>query len=371
MRLGEAGILVGPDGTLVVVDTGSGAHDGDVREAVRSLNTTALTPANGFAARGALQVEWLVLTHFHGDHVGGAADLLTGGEPLDVRHGVVHRGFTDLGAGVNQDDVQALCEVLRGDLADVDVPLCAGAADPPCDPAAWNGAYPATACDGLLRGDLGDPADDGAGEPTHLDLGGGAWLTLVAAGAFFSDGSDAWAAPSFGVDEDNEENARSVVGIVSHGAFRMHLGGDLTGSGTADEPDVESVLADVSGLPFYGPTGVDVIRVHHHARDTSSNAAFVALTAPADGLSRNAIASINAAYLGSPEADVLAAWLAGGRLGEGWFWVTGTAAGGASDPALIDAQGPVIVRTVQGGRGYWIQAAGDALRSEAYRSVLD
>jgi len=351
--LGEAAIVVGPDGSLLLIDVGGSSHDDDVREAIEELNTLHLVPARGFPARDRLQVEWILLTHFHGDHVGGFEHLALDDDPVTIVDGVIHRGFVDVGPAANENDVEVLAEALEGSLSAVNRPLCVSGS-----------------CPGLWDGDLA--VNDEAG-PTHVDLGD-ARVDIVAANGHVSDGSGAaWTGGvAIGLDDGGMENARSLVGVLSHGALRYHFGGDLTGEGTTDEPDVESVVAEVARDAFYGPLGVDVAHAHHHARDSSSNAAIVDLLAPDDGRDRNVVAGVGELYAGSPDEDVVEAWTDGGRLGTGRFWSTRRAFGGA-DPddyeALTIANGPVIVQTIDGGRGYRVQAAGDDLESAAWRSV--
>lgn len=369
LRTGEAAIVVGPDGTLALIDVGAASHADELVDAVRELNTRWLTPARGYRARTPLEVEWVVLTHFHGDHIGAFERLSSGTDALRITRGVVHRGFVDVGAGLNAGDYQALCTALRGPLAALDRPLCASSSPAPCDPATFRGSSPASGCTGLFKGDLSDPGDDGQGAPTFLPLGGGARLTLLGADGFASDGVQAVAAPAFGVDENNEENARSVAGLVSHGAFCFLFAGDLSGSGQAGEPDLESHLV-AQAAPLLGPLGVDVVHANHHARRTSSNARFVSATAPADGRIRHVVAGINAAYANSPHPEVLAAWEQGGRLAQGAFVATRKAPAGSSSPRFIEAGGNVVVRTLQGGRGYRLQAPATGLLLTA-RSVRD
>lgn len=367
VRMGEAALIVGPDGTLVLLDVGNSNHDDEVRAAVRELNTLYLTPERGFAARAPLQVEWVVITHVHGDHAGAFRDLFVAtDEPLEVVHGVVHRGLVDLGGGMNTNDYQELCGGLRGALADREIALCSADEAAPCDFAALGHPHVASACDGLFAGDLSVGGDDGA--PSFIELGGGARITLIGANGYASDGERAVATSPFGHDTGDEENARSVVGIVEHGDFRYHFGGDLHGR-ASDGPDTESHLVAIAGPAYYDSLGVDVIHAHHHARRTSSNATFVGAAAPADGRSRNVVAGINAAHLGSPFPEVLEAWGGGGRLADGGIWVTEVTAGGATSDELVIADGPVIVQTIQAGLGYRVQAAGLALTSRAFRSV--
>jgi len=353
VKHGEAAIVVGPDGALVLLDVGNSNHSGEVREAVRSLNTRCLTPENGYTReRAALEVDWVVLTHFHGDHAGGLEELLVDDPPLEVTRGIVHRGYTDVGSGLNQGTFASVCRLLRDSHADLDVPLCGAAVDAPCDADAWTTNHESIGCDGLLS--VAD--DDDGRRPAHLDLGGDARLVFVAAAGFVSDGEAVARAPTFGYDENNEENARSLVGLVAHGPFRYHFGGDLTGEGVAGVPDMETPLAEIAGPYFYGPMGVDVIHAHHHVRRTSSHRRFVDMVAPMDGLSRNVVGGI-AAHVGSPHSEVLARFGDDDRLGDGQIWTTRSATGGDEHPRLLDADAAIVVATVDGGRAYFVETS--------------
>lgn len=367
-RLGEAAILVGPDGTITLLDVGNTNHDDEIREAVRTLNTSVL-PANGFPARDPLQVDWIVVTHVHGDHSGAIDDLLVNtGEPLTGLRGIVHRGFVDVGAGLTESRYEELCSALRGPYQAVDVPLCIGAEDPPCDPNQWAGTYDAIGCPGLHVGDLGTTADDASQAPSFIDLGGGARMTFFVANGHASDGTNI-VPMTFGHADTNEENSRSLAGVVSYGAFRYHFGGDLNGTGAPGEPDVESHLVAVSAPHHYGDLGADVTHTHHHARRTSSNQPLVDALAPKDGKSRNAVAGINAVHVGSPHQEVLDIWMNNGRMGDGWFWVTETTLTSGDHPRLKNANDNVILQTIQAGVGYRLQTAGTPLFSQAYPSV--
>ncbi len=373
-KLGEAAIVIGPDGTLALLDVGNSNHDDEVRAAVIALNTTVLTPKRGYPRQRAdREVEWVVLTHNHGDHIGAAAALLEGKGALQITRGVVHRGHVDLGAGANLDRWADLCAALHSAQKGRDFGLCASSSVPACDAKLLSGASPATGCPGLRIGKLDDPSDDATGAPTWLDLGGGARLTLIAANARCTGAGAATGVLTFGHSDSNEENARSLVGLVSFGAFRYHFGGDLTGSGAAGEPDVESLLVTTSGPRFWSAEGVDVVHAHHHARKTSSNVALVAALTPKDGHSRNVVAGINSAYLGSPNSAVVSRFTADGRLGAGRFWVTTSAVGGATTsdaPQLVVVKGEVRLRTFAAGQGYRAQGWGAASKlSLAFASV--
>ncbi len=364
-KLGEAGIIVGPKGSIALLDIGNTNHDDEVREAIKELNTKWLTPEFGFAQRDPLQVEWIILTHIHGDHIGGFENLLIK-EKLTGVKGILHRGFVNLGPGMNEQNYEVFCDAMRGEYAAVNMPICVSAESAPCDRNLLK-AYKATECKGLLMGNLLDSTDDSKGEKSYIDFDG-ATIELVGANAHFHDGIKVVKSPDFPNLTGSQENARSLVGIIKFGKFRYHFGGDLHGVNDGKGPDMESFLVE-SSSGFYGDLGMDVIHSHHHGRKTSSNPAFVDMVAPNDGLSRNVIAGISLTHLGSPQEEVVKAWQDNGRLGEGHLWITRNTPGGATSSQMINADGSLAIQTVQGGRGYWMQGVGDEIISKSYESV--
>jgi beta-lactamase superfamily II metal-dependent hydrolase len=340
--IGESAILVGPDGTVVVIDVGNDSHDDDVAKALSQIT-------------GATKVDHIVITHFHADHGDGLAGFLG---RITLKGKVFHRGLTDFTAAANDTTIQAICNAAAS-RPGVVVGLCNGATTPPCTPSSWTGSYPVTACPGLASADLA--------------LGGGAQLDFVAANGFIgADRYDTTVSP-FLTSDNNGENARSVLSVVRHGAFRMLLAGDLTGGGSVTD-DVESFYATRLGAAAgIDARGVDVLHASHHGRNTSSNATWVARLLPADGRGRNAVMGVSTAHVGSPHAEVLTNLLASGRLGTGRAWTTLVAATGANATGLIDAGGGrIVVATLEGGAAYAVQALradGTVLETRTYRSV--
>ncbi|MBL8912691.1 MAG: MBL fold metallo-hydrolase [Archangium sp.] len=354
-RTGEAGILIGTDGTLVLIDVGNSNHDDEILAAVSELNTQLLTPGRGYRQRAEFEVEYVLLTHFHADHIGSFDALAS---QLNITRGVVHRGFVDVGPGTNETDFSAMCTQLTGTLAAKNLALCTGSPSSPCT---ISGRAPATSCAGLTRGELFDVTDDASGDPSFIDLGNGARLELLGANGFMLQGRTPVASAAFGVTDVNEENARSLVMLVRHGAFRFLLAGDLSGSGQPTEPDLESFVVN-SAPDVFANGGIDVTHANHHARKTSSNANWVNATAPSDGKTRNVLAGINAAYVNSPHQETLDAWTNGARLGPGGrLVVTHRAPLGGTGTALLDVNGRATLQTVERGGGYWL--AGSAYES--------
>ncbi len=363
--LGESAIVVGPTGTILLVDVGNDSHDDDVGEVLGDL-IGHLAATDGFDHEGAAAIDHVLITHFHADHGDGVEDLLGA---FELRGRVLYRGRYDITEAANGGTVGKLCGVLSA-YPGAELALCTGPEAAPCDSADWNQTFPSSGCPGLDAGDLEGPG--GAGS-AFLPLGGEALLRVVAVNGVIGDASfEAEVGPML-TSDSNGENARSLVGVLEHGSFRMLLQGDLTGGGS-DTDDVESFyaprLASVSDL---GGLGVDVLHAGHHGRDTSSNETWADALLPRDGRARNVVMGISTAHLGSPHAVVLDTLLGGDRLSGGSAWTTRVAAGGASTAGLVDADGGlVLVRTFDGGDGYFVQAVdGDGVptATEAFHAV--
>ncbi|MDP2307498.1 MAG: MBL fold metallo-hydrolase [Pseudomonadota bacterium] len=318
--IGEAALIVGPDGTSVLLDVGNDAHAGAVRDAVvRHL--------------GEPRVDWIVLTHFHADHVGAMDEL-----DVAVGSGVITRGPYDLDPEAANADEWAEVAALRGTLPFVD--LCEGPEEAPADISA-GGPWPAGGCAGLAG--AGD--SDGIG---IVPLGEGAALRVIV-----GDGFTATDHAEVGADE----NARSLGGTIRWGDFSYWWGGDLTGGGKGT-PDVEGWLAtalDPSDLPA---EGVDVAHLHHHGISSSTSAAWVDRLLPDGGGDRHVVIGATGSYLSAPSEDALT--MVSDRLGAGSAWATETGWTAGNDPRLVVAHGGVLVRVSEGGDRCSVEADGSA-----------
>jgi beta-lactamase superfamily II metal-dependent hydrolase len=309
LSIGEATLVQLPDGTRGLIDVGNDSHARDVVAAVDAL-------------LGTRALDLVVLTHHHADHEDALPDLL---EALTIGT-LVHRGLTDLTAAANEATVGRVCAARA---RTTEVELCPNP-DRACTPAAWS--WPATACPNL-------PYVAGAGA-----------LTLLAANATV-DGQSLRPLQS---DDNNGENARSVVGVLAHGAFRYVFAGDLTGGGSDTDAAEAFVVAQLG--PRLPPA--DVLHLSHHARDTSSSNVWLQHLLPADGRPRQAVAGISQLHVGSPHAVVVRAVSA--RLAGGRIFVSRVAATGAGS-GVVDARGgSVRVQTFGGGAGYRVQAVDEA-----------
>ncbi len=337
--MGESAIAVGPDGTVVIIDVGNNSHDDDIATALLDIT-------------GRTSVDHIVITHLHADHADGLSGLLN---RVSLKGRLVHRGLTDLTPAANAATIDALCTTLST-RPEAGLALCEAAAPAPCQAAMRTGTSPAISCAALGN--------------TSLALGASARLDFLAANGSIGAESDQTLVGPILTNDSNGENARSVVGLLTHGPFRMLFAGDLTG-GQSSTDDLESFYA--SRLSAVPSLGVDVLHAGHHGRDTSSNAAWVARLLPADSRSRNVVIGISTAHLGSPHAEPLTRFVENNRLGSGRMWATTVAATGANAPALVNAAGGLILlRTLNGGEAYAVQAIGangTVLESRTYRSV--
>src|SRR3954453_5247366 len=75
---GNAAVVVFPDGTTMAVDAGA-VGDGQVIAETdprpNGTRTTGAWIADYLAASGVSHLDYVVLTHFHADHIGGLGDL--------------------------------------------------------------------------------------------------------------------------------------------------------------------------------------------------------------------------------------------------------------------------------------------------------
>lgn len=232
---GQATLIVTPKGESVLVDTGWPGFNR--RDADRI----------GKAAKeaGVKHIDYLIVSHFHGDHVGGITQLI---EKLPVRTFVDH--------GPNVETSKNAMDL--------------------------NAAYEAALKTGkrlsVKPGDLLPLKDvkltfissNGEKIPTPLS-GAGANGVCPADGAY---------------PEDKSENARSVGFILQYGKFRFADFGDLT---SAKERNV------VCPKNLVGT--VDLYLTNHHGLDTSNSPEFVHSIRP-----RVAVMNNGARKGGSPKA---------------------------------------------------------------------
>ena len=229
---GEATLFVTPSGESMLVDTGWPGFAG--RDADR-IATVA-------RAAGLTRLDFLVVTHYHGDHMGGATQLA---ERLPIRHFVDHGAGTDLGErGRTAFDTYAALRatgvhlpVTPGDtipLAGVTVRIIASA-----------GAV------------LDTPLTGAGGPNAHCD-------------GFTFHGPEITS--RFGDPEDR----RSVSAFITFGRFRTVIMGDLTWNTEHDLMCPDNRLGSV-----------DAYLVSHHGAETSGSEALVHALQPRVAIMNN------------------------------------------------------------------------------------
>lgn len=361
--MGESALVIGPDGTSVLIDTGNDSHDGQVLAAIeRQL--------------GQRRVDWIVLTHYHADHIGGIEDLLGANPPLQVTRGIVTRGLVDVGDTVGEGDFQEACRVLVDPPGDIGhVALCDGPALAPCDGSEVGLPWPAAACDGLLLGDLTDPADDADGRLSFLPLGDVARMVFFHADGHLATAAGVVSAEDAGVSIGHgataPENDRSLGAVITWGAFQHSFHGDL-------QTDVDSFFADhggevveaPGGTALVGPRGVDTTHLSHHCLNSATSQAWADWLLPADGGARNAVVGTNTGYIFSPSSQVMARVADG--LGDGFIWSTLVGMWPGSNAKLRVAEGSVVIEVTQAGARYQVYALTDAgaEQVESYTALI-
>jgi hypothetical protein len=241
--------------------------------------------------------------------------------------------------------------------------LCSGPAQASCTGGTDGAPWASTACDGLRRGVLDDPNDDGASRLSTIRLGSGAELIFFAASARVAAGTgveNLEPGVTVGYGGNGPENSRSIAAVLRWGNFSYVFAGDMTGEGASDNPKVEQgvaaagpgILYEPGGAPIVPAGSVDVMHVSHHGYASSTWQEWVDWLLPNDGQSRNAVIGCNKGYLLAPTPKVLQR--TGARVGNGFIWVTESGMGGSTHPRLSNANGSVVVRVSEQGSKYYV-----------------
>jgi len=215
---GDATLVIGPDGTTVLIDAGEPKY---AKSSIKPALTTL----------GVSRLDYIIATHFHRDHIGGFEHL---------------GDFTDASTVIYD----------RGD--------CVGEAGCFAPPKLTTPSGRSTTYGKYLTALKGSYKRVGMDTPT-ISLGAGATIRFVAAGGAV------WGETVSTAGSD-DENAQSVALVITHGGFSYFIGGDLTGGGNSKR-DVESVVASLVG-------NVDVYQSNHHGSPTSNNQLFLEALRP-------------------------------------------------------------------------------------------
>jgi beta-lactamase superfamily II metal-dependent hydrolase len=211
---GQATLIVSPSGESMVVDTGWGGHN--KRDAERIAAAAKMA--------GVKKIDYLMITHYHADHVGGVAQLA---EKLPIRN------FVDHGASV-EDNKQA--QVLFNEYA----------------------AFRAKG--NHIEVKPGDTIPI-KGIDVKVISAGGKVIDAPLAGAGQA-GADCAGFQMH--DADPTENAQSVGVLITYGSFRMIDMGDLTWNKEKD------LVCPVNKIGK-----VDLYLVSHHGMNMSGSPQWV------------------------------------------------------------------------------------------------
>lgn len=229
---GEATLFVAPSGESMLVDAGWPGFDG--RDADRIVSVARLA--------GVQAIDYLVVTHFHTDHMGGAA-------PLAARLPV--RRFVDHGTTVDRNESAQAAFQTYADLRRRATHIEAR----PGDTIPIAGLNVAVIASGgsVLRRPL-----EGAGLPNPLCEG------------FTFHG------PEITSRAADPEDSRSVSLFIAYGEFKTIIMGDLTWNREHE------LMCPSNNLGT-----VDAYLVSHHGSDTSGSEALVHALRPRVGIMNN------------------------------------------------------------------------------------
>ena len=228
---GNATLFVAPSGQSLLIDTGNFAPDGGVRDAGRIM----------LAARDArlTQIDNLIITHWHGDHYGGLAELA---KQIPIQHFIDH--------GPNVQPAEAVDEFL----AKVYPQLYAGKKHTVAKP---GDKIPVAGVDIEVVSSAGEmiktplPGAPGAGAPNPY-------------------------CASFKGGDNNAEDPMSVAVFVTFGKFRtLHLG-DLTKNKEFE------LMCPVNRLGT-----VDLFLGLHHGVDSTNSPVMIHATRPRVAIMNN------------------------------------------------------------------------------------
>lgn len=366
MSMGEAILIIGPDGTSVLIDAANDSMTTQIAEAVMRRT-------------GKKEIDWVIITHYHNDHIGGFDNLFGTGakEGIKINKGIISRGMLDIGSDMpGVEDFNEFCTLVSGELSSFAINLCSGTLMP-CGGGS-GGPWSAQNCDGLLKGDLSTTDDDSLGFTSFIDIGSGAKIFFTHSNGWIASNGGSISAEKNGITigwgNTDEENARSLGGVLKWGKFRYVFAGDTQGR----DIKIEKFIADNSskillpdGDTIITQTGTDTVHLNHHGLASSTTQEWIDFLFTNDGKSRNAIVGTSGIYVTSPAQSVLDGLAP--RLGNGMVWANAKALTSGASPKLFVANTAVTVQVENGGNNYKIVTGiePNTFSSEVFTSTGD
>jgi hypothetical protein len=354
---GNAALLILPDRTTLLIDCGSGQDAARLPrfKAPRRPDDSRLPGewvaryvkrVHPFGADA--PVDYAVVSHFHGDHMGGFPEFF---RHVQVKT-LLDRGWPDYGAPL--PFTGPLAGIYKGALA---------------EQAKTHGLKVER-----FRGGVADqivlrhaPDRFASFEVRHLAVNGEAWT-----------GEGTTMRRRIDANEKPNENALCAALRVRYGAFEYFSGGDLPGS--AEKPDVPAAR-DIESAIAWATGPVDVALLNHHGNPDSTTAFFLSVLQPrvciaqiwdAQQVDPKVLARLRSDKIAPGPRDLF--MTNGGWAGreEHIVRVFGEAAGRQhiEDLKTVTAQqGHVVVRVAPAGGSYHVIVLTDADESMRVRSV--
>ena len=359
---GESSLIIGPNKTTVLIDTGRDKHSKDIKKVLDEHQIKT--------------IDWVILTHYHADHIGAFSEVFslspTEGK-ITINKGVISRGPVNLSfSALNESAFSSLCSSIQSGETSCKVKNLCGESNQKwstiCDFSSDscknknNGVCnPTSSCPGLYAGSLeswcpGTTSTKSSG-PGYIPLGNGAKISFYYANGVLSTPPMNRIQPlSIGHSDGTDENNRSLMGVVSYRGFYFVFGGDIehTAEAYIAKHKLEILKWKSKQVNVLGwvEKQVDVIKLNHHGKDPVPSTLWIDWLLPKDNRTRNALVGSNSRYGNSPDIDVVK--LVRDRLSNGFVWTPSKGAlstAGIND-RLRDTSGPVVIRVPGAGDSY-------------------